>query len=104
VSSQDRDIEGDPRVSGQDRQTSRVPEAANVKKKSQPGIFNIGTRGTGRVELKMKGGMKEAKRMLEDKIRKEKREQKLAEIRKPLPVEPYGSLSKNATKMAIFSA
>ena len=35
------------------------------------------------MEKQKKGAVKEAKRMLEDRIR-EKREQKLAEVRKPL--------------------
>ena len=40
------------------------------------------------MEKQKKGGVKEAKRMLEDRIRKEKREQKLAEVRKPLITTP----------------
>ena len=40
------------------------------------------------MELVKKGGVKEAKRMLEDRNRREKREQKLAEVRKPLITTP----------------
>ena len=47
-------------------------------------MFTIGTRTTSTMEFVKPGGVKEAKRMLEERIRKEKREQKLAEVRKPL--------------------
>ena len=67
-------------VSEQHRQTGETIEGAakeNDKYMSQPSRFNIGTKWKGRVESEMKGGVKEAKRILENKVRKEKREQKI---------------------------
>ena len=63
-------------------------ESPNTKKITQAGMFTIGARMTGTMELVKPGGVKEAKRMLEERIRKEKREQKLAEVRKPILETP----------------
>ena len=96
----DKVLELATKMTEQVSQTSKVIEMApemteqpgktgtSVQDIHQPGGFNIGTRGRGPLEKLKKGGVKEAKRMLEDRIRREKREQKLAEVRKPLITTP----------------
>ena len=52
--------------------------------------FTLGATRTNTMEIVKPGCVKEAKMKLEERIRKEKREKKLAEIRKPLLATPKG--------------
>ena len=64
------------------KKMSRSPHA-NVTKK-----FTIGTADPGPVAGMKPGSVMKEKMRLEDKIRKDKREKKIAEVRKPLLATP----------------